>query len=241
MGAGDRRAGDGGVADAAAADDRHGVTALDRAGVDGGAEAGHDAAADEARGFGAGGRVDLHRLTGRHQRELGERADAERGRQLRAVAQGHRLGGVARCEAVPGTSPSARTALAARRPPGDHHVVARRQSGNPGPDRLDGAGRLVAEEERELVVDGPLPVVQVGVAHPAGLDPHQRLAGARIGDDDRLHLHRRSLGRRDHASHLMAHGPEPTGIPGDVPCWSGGFLPSSRRGQLLSREPGLPN
>ena len=46
-------------------------------------------------------------------------------------------------------------------------------------DRLDDAGRLVAEQEREVVVDAALAVVQVGVADPAGLDLHQRLARAR--------------------------------------------------------------
>ena len=40
-----------------------------------------------------------------------------------------------------------------------------------GPDGLDDAGRLVAEQERELVVDPALPVVEVGVAHAARLDP----------------------------------------------------------------------
>ena len=46
-------------------------------------------------------------------------------------------------------------------------------------DRLDDAGRLVAEQEREVVVDAALAVVQVGVADPAGLDVDDRLARAR--------------------------------------------------------------
>ena len=46
-------------------------------------------------------------------------------------------------------------------------------------DRLDDAGGLVAEQERELVVDAALAVVQVGVADPAGLDLHHGLARAR--------------------------------------------------------------
>ena len=53
-------------------------------------------------------------------------------------------------------------------------------------DGLDDAGGLVAEQEREVVVDAALAVVQVGVAHAARLHLHERLARARVGDDDRL-------------------------------------------------------
>ena len=59
-------------------------------------------------------------------------------------------------------------------------------------DRLDHARRLVPEQERELVVDAALAVVQVGVADPAGLDRDDRLARARVGDDDVDDLDRRS-------------------------------------------------
>src|SRR5205823_14839427 len=48
-------------------------------------------------------------------------------------------------------------------------------------DCLDGPGRLVAEQEREVVVDGALPIMQVGMAHTARLHPHQRLAGPGSG------------------------------------------------------------
>ena len=41
-----------------------------------------------------------------------------------------------------------------------------------GADGLDDAGGLVAEQEREVVVDAALAVVQVGVADPAGLHLH---------------------------------------------------------------------
>ena len=40
----------------------------------------------------------------------------------------------------------------------------------PSPTGFDDAGGLVAEQEREVVVDAALAVVQVGVAHAAGLD-----------------------------------------------------------------------
>jgi hypothetical protein len=42
----------------------------------------------------------------------------------------------------------------------------------------------VTEQERELVVDPTLPVVQVGVADPAGVDRHDRLTRAGVGHDD---------------------------------------------------------
>ena len=83
---------------------------------------------------------------------------------------------------------------AADRAPVEDHEVARRESVTPSPDRLDDAGGLVAEQEREVVVDPALAVVQVGVADPAGLDLHHRLARPGVGDVDRLHLDRRALG-----------------------------------------------
>ena len=67
------------------------------------------------------------------------------------------------------------------RPPGQHHVVAGRHVGHPFADRLDRPGGLVAEEEGEVVVDGPLAVVEVGVAHPAGLHGDHGLARTGIG------------------------------------------------------------
>ena len=74
-----------------------------------------------------------------------------------------------------------------------------------GPDRLDHAGRLVAEQEGELVVDAALAVVQVGVAHAARLDGDDRLAGPGIGHDDRLDRDGCALLRRHHAAHLLSH------------------------------------
>ena len=75
----------------------------------------------------------------------------------------------------------------------------------PSPDGLDHAGRLVAEQEREVVVDAALAVVQVGVADPARLDVDQRLAGAGVGDDDRLDRHRLALAPGDHPAYLVRH------------------------------------
>ena len=59
-------------------------------------------------------------------------------------------------------------------------------SATSGPTASTTPGRLVAEQEREVVVDAALAVVEVGVAHAARLHLHERLTGAGIGDDDRL-------------------------------------------------------
>ena len=76
----------------------------------------------------------------------------------------------------------------------------------PVADRLDDTGRLVPEQEREVVVDAALAVVQVGVAHTAGLHLHQRLAGPGVGDEHRLQRHRRTLRAGDDTLHLVRHG-----------------------------------
>ena len=49
-----------------------------------------------------------------------------------------------------------------------------------GADALDDACRLMTEQEREVVVNRALPIMQVGMANPAGLYTHQRFAGAGI-------------------------------------------------------------
>ena len=117
---------------------------------------------------------------------LGEGADPQRRRRGGAVGQRHLLRGVVGGEAVPRPAPPARPALphtarqlSTTKSPGATSVTS-------GADRLDDAGGLVAEQEREVVVDGALAVVQVGVAHPARLHGHDRLAGPGVGDDDGL-------------------------------------------------------
>ena len=207
-GAGQAGAGDGGVAHAAAAEHGDAVARPDLAGVHGRAEPGHHAAPEQPGDL----RLHLGRhlgaLAGGDERLLGEGADAERRRQRHAVER-HLLRGVVGAEAVPGPAPAARPALAAHRPPVQDHEVAGRHVGDVGADRLDDARRLVAEQERELVVDPALPVVEVGVAHAARLHLHERLARARVGhldhlDRDRL-LHR--LGH--HRPNLLRHSRTP--------------------------------
>ena len=72
-----------------------------------------------------------------------------------------------------------------------------------GADLLDDAGGLVAEQEREVVVDAALPVVEIGVAHPARLDRHERLTRARVGNEDGLDPDRCTLGLGDDATNLV--------------------------------------
>ena len=74
---------------------------------------GHHPAAEQPRRLGPRRRVDLRRLAGGDQGLLGEGADAQGGRQRRAVRQGHRLVGVAGVEAVPGPAAPAGPALPA--------------------------------------------------------------------------------------------------------------------------------
>ena len=199
-GAGDRR-----VADAAAAEHRHGVAAAHAAGVDRRTDAGHDAAAEQAGGGRRGRRVDLRALAGVDQRLLRERADAEGRGQLGAVGQRHLLRGVVRVEAVPGLALGAGAALPAHRAPVEDHVVADRDVGDALAHGGDDAGGLVAEQEREVVVDAALAVVQVGVADPAGLHVDDRLTGPGIGHHDRLDRDRRTLAAGDDALHLVGH------------------------------------
>ena len=183
-------AGDGRVTHSAASDDGDGVAASDVAGVHGGAQASHHSAADEAGGQRAGGRIDLDGLEGVDQGQLAKGADAQRGRQWRAVGQGHLLLGVAAGEAVPRPTAQARPAVSARSPPGEDHEIAGRNVGHVRADLLNHAGRLVAQQEGEVVVDRSLTVVQVGVTDTARLHAHQRLAFPRIRYQDGNQFHR---------------------------------------------------
>ena len=94
-------------------------------------------------------------------------------------------------------------ALAAHRAPVEDHEVAGRDAGDVVTDRLDDARGLVAEQERELVVDPALAVVQVGVADPAGLHLHHRLARPGVGHVDGHDLDRVTLATGDDGLDLL--------------------------------------
>src|SRR4029077_9207833 len=82
-------------------------------------------------------------------------------------------------------------ALAALRREERHHMVADRQIAHAVADRLDHAGALVPEHRRRVAGGvGPGGRKQVGVADPAGLEPDEHLARARLGELELLHLER---------------------------------------------------
>ena len=100
-----------------------------------------------------------------------------------------------------------RPALTTDRTPVQDHEIAGRHVGHPRADRFDRARGLMTEQERELVVDPAVAVVQVGVAHPAGLDPDDGLTGSGIGDDDGLDGDRSALGAGDDSTYVLRHDP----------------------------------
>ena len=161
-GTGDRR-----VTDAAATEHGDRVAAGHRAGVDCGADPRHHATTEQTGRGRLRARVDLRALTGVHQRLLDERADAERGRERRAVGQRHLLRGVVGVEAVPGTAPPTGPAGATHSTPVQDHEVTGHDAADVVTDRLDDPGGLMAEQEREVVVDAAFAIVQVGVADAA--------------------------------------------------------------------------
>ncbi|SHW07154.1 pyruvate-formate lyase [Mycobacteroides abscessus subsp. abscessus] len=205
FGADQGRPGDGGVADAAAADDRDGVIAGDGAGVDGGADAGHDAATEEAGDGGVGFGIDFGALAFVYEGFVGEGADAQGGGEFGAVGEGHFLGGVEGVEAQVRAAPFAGAAFAADGAPVEDDEVAGGDVGNALADRFDGAGGFVAEQEGILVVDAAFAVGQVGMAHAAGDDVHDDLTGSGIGDDDVDQLDGLLLGPGNHTTHCLTH------------------------------------
>ena len=200
---GQARTGDGGVAHATATEHRHGIAAAHVAGVDGGTDTGHHTATEQACGSSGCGRVDLGALACSHQRLFHERPDAQRRRQLGAVEQCHLLLRVERAEAVLRAAAQARPARAAHGTPVENDVVARCHTGDTLTDRLDDACSLMAQQEREVVVDTTLAVVQVGVAYTARLNGHHGLARARVGDDDGLDRDRLALTLGDNAANML--------------------------------------
>src|SRR5690606_3964713 len=100
--------------------------------------------------------------------------------------------------------------LPADRAPVEDHEVAGCDIADAVADRLHHSRGLVAEQEGEVVADAALLVVEIGVAHPAGLDTDDRLARPGVGYDDRLDAYRLVLRRCDHAPHFLRHGATPS-------------------------------
>ena len=158
----------------------------DLAGVHGRAEPGHDAAAEQPDRLRPGGGVDLGALPGRHEGPLGEGADAQGGRS------GVPSASVICCVALwVAKQYQGRPRRQARHSPHTARQLRTTKSpgatwSRPGPTASTTPGGLVAEQEGEVVVDAALPVVQVGVAHAAGLDGDHGLARPGVGHQDRL-------------------------------------------------------
>ena len=140
--------------------------------------------------------IDFDRLQRVDEGELAERADAEGRRQGRAVGQGHFLLGVAAGEAVPGAAALAGPAVAARGAPGQDHEVAGLDVGYAIADLFDNSCGFMAQQERELVVDGTFAVVKVGVANAAGLNAYECLAFAGVRYVDGYEFDGRAFGPR---------------------------------------------
>ena len=83
-------------------------------------------------------------------------------------------------------APSARPAGSAHGPPVQHHEIPWGHVGHRVADAFHDPRRLVSQQEWEVVVDTAVPVVQVGVADPAGEDPHDHVPRAWVGYDDLL-------------------------------------------------------
>ncbi len=72
-------------------------------------------------------------------------------------------------------------------------------------DRFDGACGFVAEQERELVVDAALAVMQIGMTHPARGDGDHDIVRAGIGNGDRLDRDGLAFALGDDGADLLRH------------------------------------
>jgi hypothetical protein len=72
--------------------------------------------------------------------------------------------------------------------PGEHHPLAGHEVLHPHADFFDDTGALVTEDHRQRADHGPGHVVEFGVAHSGGLDPHQHLPRQRWFEIDVLDL-----------------------------------------------------
>ena len=201
-------------ADAAEADDDHGLAWLRTARVDHRATAGQHRAPEERR--------DLRWHVGGHghhrppvdDRVGGEARDAKVVVNRIAVAReaspaGHqrarRVGGAA---GLAGGEPVRRAGVAVAAP-GEkrhHQPLSDRDVGDAGADFLDDTGRLVAEQHRHRPDPAAVDDRQVGVAHARGLDAHEKLAGAGGRQVEVLHRKRPGFGIRAGEADLFEYG-----------------------------------
>jgi hypothetical protein len=88
--------------------------------------------------------------------------------------------------------------------PGDGHPVALGDLGDPGPKGGDDADPLMAGDQRQLWLDRPVAMggVDVGVAQPGRLHPHQDLPESRLRHRHLLQLQ----GRLELMDHGCQHG-----------------------------------
>ncbi len=174
------------------------------------ADAGHDGA--------CGDRGDLRRHAVRHRDDarlrdddlLREAGDAHQVMDpLRAAVQpGRAVEEAVRCRehaavaAEHGVAGDARVALAAARPPGEGDPLPDREpAAGRGAERLDDAGALVADDDRQPRRQVAGHVVQVAVADAGRLDAHEHLAGARRVELDVLDRQRLAGGAQHRGSH----------------------------------------
>ena len=128
------------------------------------------------------------------------------------------LRGVERGEAVPRLAAQARSTVPAHRSPVQHHEITRRDVDDVVANRLDDAARLVTEQERKVVADAALAIVQVGVADAAGLHPDECLTRSGSGTITVSVRTGSTLSGADHAQHLLAHGVDHADRPGAPQC-----------------------
>jgi hypothetical protein len=75
----------------------------------------------------------------------------------------------------------------------------------PAPTASTTPAASATEQEREVVVDATLAVVQIGVAHRTRLDLHHRLARSGVGHHDGLDAHRLALAPGHDPTNLLRH------------------------------------
>jgi hypothetical protein len=110
-----------------------------------------------------------------------------------------------RAEAVPRLTAGAGATPTADGSPVEDHEVARGHVRDPVAHRVDDTGRFMPEKKRKVVVDATLAVVQVGVAHTAGLHRDARLARSRVRHHDADDLDRSALRPCDDPTKGLGH------------------------------------